>query len=192
MNYLAHLYLSGNDPQKMIGNFIADHVKGKMIDNFSEEIREGIFLHRQIDQFTDSHPFVEASKARLRTEFRKYAPVIVDVFYDHFLARDWEQYHHQPLEKFSQSVYILMQQHSGILPERTLVMLDYMSRQNWLLNYRQTEGINRALTGMSRRTTFESGMENATLHLEQHYPEFEKEFEEFFADLRSFVATLQA
>lgn len=192
MNYLAHLYLSGNQSQRMIGNFIADHVKGKMIDAFPEGIRDGIYLHRQIDQFTDSHPVVVESKVRLRADFRKYAPVIVDVFYDHFLARDWEHYHHQSLEDFSEGVYSLMHNHSEILPERTRIMLDYMRRQNWLLNYRQTEGINRALTGMSRRTTFESGMENATLHLERHYKEFEIEFDEFFADLRSFVATLQS
>src|SRR5688572_7860936 len=105
MNYLAHLYLSGNDQQRMIGNFIADHVKGKAIHDFPEGIRDGIFLHRQIDQFTDSHPVVTESKIRLRGTFHKYAPVIVDVFYDHFLARDWTQYHHQSLEVFAEECY---------------------------------------------------------------------------------------
>lgn len=191
VNYLAHLYLSGNQTERMIGNFIADHVKGKMIDRFPEKVREGILLHRMIDQFTDSHPVVEESKIRLRPLFHKYSPVIVDVFYDHFLARDWDTYHHQPLDEFSNEVYSLMQRHNAILPERTKGMLEYMQRQNWLLNYRLTEGIHRALSGMSRRTTFESGMEKATGFLETHYESFEKEFAEFFNDMRKFVATVQ-
>ena len=174
----------------MIGNFIADHVKGKMIDLFPEKVRDGILLHRQIDHFTDTHPVVERSKLRLRPVFHKYAPVIVDVFYDHFLARDWETYHHQPLEIFSQEVYTLMDNNFQLMPGRMRTMLPYMQRQNWLLNYKETEGIHRALSGMSRRTSFESGMENATSHLELHYGEFENEFAEFFADMRRYVAVL--
>lgn len=171
----------------MIGNFIADHIKGKMIHEFPAAVQEGIFLHRQIDEFTDSHPVVAESKARLRTDFKKYAPVIVDVFYDHFLARDWQQFHHQSLMDFSNEVYNLLDNYP-LLPERTRVMLSYMSQQNWLYNYRDTAGINKALGGLARRTNFESGMERATAYLEEHYQDFEKEFNTFFAELRTFVA----
>lgn len=190
MNYLAHLYLSGNDEQRMIGNFIADHVKGKAIHNFPEGVKEGIFLHRRIDEFTDSHPVVAESKLRLRSTFHKYAPVIVDVFYDHFLARDWLTYHHQALPQFAAETYELLQRHDNLLPDRTRYMLGYMSSQNWLLHYSTVEGIHKALSGMARRTSFSSGMENAAEHLSLHYDEFGSEFNRFFADLRSFVALL--
>lgn len=190
MNYLAHCYLSGNNDELLIGNFIADHVKGNMIDGFSESIKSGIFLHRAIDEFTDQHPIVAQSKLKLRTEFRKYAPVIVDVFYDHFLARDWEQYHHLALNDFAQNVYSLLENNNSILPERTKYMLNYMKAQNWLVGYAQIEGMEKALSGLARRTNFESKMEFAHIALKENYNDFEKEFSAFFEELRLFVSTI--
>lgn len=192
MNYLAHLYLSGNHPEITIGNFIADHVKGSQIQQYSGGFLEGILLHRQIDTFTDTHEVVAMSKERLRPIFRKYAPVIVDVFYDHFLARDWLKYHHLSLQQFAGESYDLLRSHQHVLPERTVYMLHYMESQNWLLNYATIAGVRRALTGLSKRTTFDSGMERATDYLEHHYAEFEKEFERFFPELRQFVAVASA
>lgn len=188
MNYLAHIYLSGDNTGRMIGNFIADHVKGRMIEKYNDDIKAGIYLHRKIDQYTDTHPMVERSKARLRLHFHKYAPVIVDVFYDHFLASNWSEYHPDPLEEYCQNIYSTLKSNNDLLPERTSVMLDYMIRQNWLYNYRLTEGIDRSLTGMSKRTTFNSGMENATIQLVSEYDSFSEEFRSFFADLKQFVA----
>ena len=174
----------------MIGNFIADHVKGNVINTFDEEIRSGIILHRAIDHFTDHHPIVAQSKLRLRNEFRKYAPVIVDVFYDHFLARDWEKYHHLPLADYTKNIYQLLEDHASILPDRTKYMLNYMKVQNWLLGYAQLEGMEKALNGLSRRTTFESKMEFAHIALRENYNDFDKEFTEFFQELRLHVSTL--
>jgi acyl carrier protein phosphodiesterase len=188
LNYLAHLYLSGNNPELMIGNFIADHVKGTSIKNYDEDIRAGIILHRAIDQFTDQHPVVEISKARLRPVFRKYAPVIVDIFYDHFLAKNWEQYHHQSLSVYAEQTYSLLLANDQLLPERTKYMLKYMIPQNWLLSYAEISGMEMALRGLSRRTRFESGMENSPKFLQQYYAEYESEFNLFFEELRLFVA----
>ncbi|MFN8153859.1 MAG: ACP phosphodiesterase [Bacteroidia bacterium] len=190
MNYLAHLYLSANRPEIAIGNFIADHVKGSMVEKYDGGVRDGIRLHRLIDTFTDTHPVVEESKARLRPEFRKYAPVIVDIYYDHFLARDWEQYHHQPLTEFAEETYALLRKNESLLPERTLHMLSYMEPQNWLVKYATLDGMQRALTGLSRRATFESNMQHAHLFLDKHYAEFEREFNAFFPDLRMYVHTV--
>lgn len=187
MNYLAHLYLSADRPLLAIGNFIADHVKGSMADQYDGEVRDGIRLHRMIDEFTDSHPIVEKSKARLRPDFRKYAPVIVDLYYDHFLARDWEMFHHRPLPDYAAEMYALLRQNEHILPHRTIHMLGYMEPQNWLVKYASVEGLQRALTGLARRTTFPSNMENAHLFLQDNYQFFEQEFNDFFPDLRSFV-----
>lgn len=190
MNYLAHLYLSGNNHEIMIGNFIADHVKGKQIELYDEEVVKGIRLHRLIDEFTDSHEIVSLSKNRIREEFKKYTPVIIDVFYDHFLAINWHKYHHENLDVFANRFYELMNKNGHRLPERTNQMLQYMIPQNWLMNYKTIEGINKTLTGMSRRTKFESRMEFAAAHLDLHYAAFEKEFEAYFEELRSYVSVV--
>lgn len=190
MNYLAHLYLSGNNHEIMIGNFIADHVKGKQIEFYDEEVVKGIKLHRMIDEFTDSHKVVEQSKIRLRSEFGKYSPVIVDVFYDHYLAIKWEQYHHEDLSVYANNFYSLLNDNHHRLPLRTQQMIQFMIPQNWLLNYKTIEGINKTLTGMSRRTKFESRMEFAAAHLDLHYAAFEKEFEAYFEELRSYVTVV--
>ncbi len=173
----------------MVGNFIADHVKGRQIDVFPEEIKAGILLHRRIDAFTDSHPVVEESKARLRPQFRKYAPVIADIYYDHFLARDWAQYHEQSLDEFAAGAYALMNSHADIIPPRALHMLGFMEKQNWLKNYGSLEGLHRALNGLSKRTAFESGMEHAAHFLQQHYDAFENDFNAFFPELITFCQT---
>lgn len=188
MNYLAHLYLSGNNHEIMIGNFIADHVKGKQIEFFDEEVVKGIKLHRMIDEFTDSHKVVEQSKIRLRSEFGKYSPVIVDVFYDHYLAVKWEQYHHEDLSVYANNFYSLLNDNHHRLPVRTQQMIQFMIPQNWLLNYKTIEGINKTLTGMSRRTKFESRMDEAALYLDRYYSEFEGEFDEYFEELRRYVS----
>lgn len=190
MNYLAHLYLSGNNHEIMIGNFIADHVKGKQIELYDEEVVKGIRLHRLIDEFTDNHEIVSLSKNRIREEFKKYTPVIIDVFYDHFLAINWHKYHHENLDVFANRFYELMNKNGHRLPEKTNQMLQYMIPQNWLLNYKTIEGINKTLTGMSRRTKFESKMEFAAAHLDLHYAAFEKEFEAYFEELRSYVSVV--
>lgn len=186
MNFLAHLYLSGDDPEIMVGNFIGDFVRGRNLhEQFSFKIALGIELHRQIDEFTDSHSVVLESKIRLRAKYRHYAPVIVDVFYDHFLAVHWPSLHPKPLSEFATYAYSQLENHQLILPERVLQMMPYMIRGNWLVNYSKTEGIHRALTGMSRRTPYDSKMDEAVHDLEKHYTEFEKEFNIFFPELRS-------
>ena len=189
MNYLAHLYLSGSDPNLIIGNFIADSVKGKQIENFSEEIIKGIKLHRQIDMFTDSHPVLERGKEALRPKFRKYAGVVMDVFGDHFLAKNWHDYSKTDLREYSEHMYSFLHKHKELFPEKARYTLHYMSMQDWLTNYRHIEGVQRALSGLSRRTTFASGMENAHKELERHYLFYQTIFHEFLPDLIRFVDT---
>ncbi len=188
MNFLAHLYLSGESEGLLIGNFIADAVKGKGHEKFSLPIQKGIILHRRIDTFTDSHPIVLQSCKRLWNKYRHYSPVIVDIFYDHFLAANWSSYSTTPLTIYAESCYRLLEAQNESLPEKIKVMLPYMRQQNWLVNYAQVEGIRKTLTGMSRRTPFESGMEKAVESLVEHYPHFQTEFEEFFLYLKDFVA----
>jgi len=117
MNFLAHQYLSGNNNQLKIGNFIADAVKGKQYLNYSKDIQNGILLHREIDTFTDNHTLVKKSKQHLNARYGHYKGVIIDIFYDHFLAKNWSNYHLMPLEKYTAKTYILMQENSNDLPK---------------------------------------------------------------------------
>jgi acyl carrier protein phosphodiesterase len=187
MNFLAHIYLSGDNEKLMIGNFIGDFVKGSQFNDFEPEIGRGVVLHRAIDEYTDQHKVVSRSKDKLRKKYRHYSGVIVDVYYDHFLAKNWANYHAQPLNLFTTDTYQTIQNYNEILPTGAKYMLPYMVNNNWLLNYSKTEGISRALSGMSRRTKFDSKMDESIIDLEKHYEEFESEFELFFEDLRQFV-----
>lgn len=183
MNYLAHIYLSGHSPETIIGNFIADAVKGKQYLNYTDGIIKGIKLHRFIDDFTDKHPIVGESKKRLRNGFGKYAGVVVDVFYDHFLARNFHLFSETKLEIFTQNTYKLLSREAAGFPEKVQFMLPYMVKQDWLCNYKEVEGIHRALSGMAKRTSFQSNMEFASEALLQHYDNYESEFLVFFPEL---------
>lgn len=187
MNYLAHLFLAGTDPEMILGNFIADHVKGSDVLKYSENIRKGISMHRAIDTFTDQHPVVKKSIERLRADFRKYAGVIVDMYYDHFLSANWDEYSDQDLPDFTKTRYDILNTFESILPERSARLLFYMEKQNWLLSYGSFEGMQQAFNGMSRRTTFESNMELAVANLKAGYLEFRNEFQQFFPELQSYV-----
>ena len=184
MNFLAHLHLSGDSDEIKIGNFIGDFVKGKELEKYPEEIARGIRLHRAIDSFTDHHSIVSESKARLRDKYRHYSGVIVDVFYDHFLAANWSKYCDQPLDRYTKDSYDLIKSRLDELPDRISNLIYYMSKGDWLYNYQYVEGIRRALTGMSTRTRFESKMEQAHIDLQDHYESFADEFERFYPKLQ--------
>lgn len=185
MNFLAHLYLSGDNTSVMLGNFIGDFVKGKnLIEKVGPEMAKGIELHREIDFFTDQHPIVRESKKRLRPKYRHYSGVIVDVFYDHYLAKNWNDYHHQLLPDYADRVYNLIQKNNALLPERVNMMMPYMIKGNWLVNYATLDGIHRALSGMTRRTPYESKMDESISDLTENYEEFKTEFITFFPELR--------
>ena len=185
MNFLAHLHLSGDNTFIMLGNFIGDFVKGKnLVEKVGSEMAKGIELHREIDFFTDQHPIVTQSKKRLRPKYRHYSGVIVDVFYDHFLAKNWNDYHPQPLSDYAAYVYDVIQKNATLLPDRVNMMMPYMIKGNWLVNYATVEGIHRALTGMTRRTPYESKMDESVVDLQENYEEFKTEFITFFPELR--------
>ncbi len=188
MNFLSHLYLAGNSEGLIIGNYIADSVKGSQFNNFSKEIQQGILLHRKIDTFTDSHPMVEQSKQRLREKYKKYAGVIVDIYYDHYLAINWNQYSNQELESFVTAIYAIINSYHSLLPEKSVLFTRYMLEHNILVGYSKLEGIERVLKGMARRTSFESNMEHAIHDLKEHFDLFENEFKIFFPELQNFVS----
>jgi hypothetical protein len=187
MNFLSHIFLSGNSEGLIIGNFIADSVKGSDYKLFSEEIQKGIILHRKIDTFTDGHDIVEQSKERLRAKYRKYATVIVDIYYDHFLAANFKNYSSVELSVFTENIYSIITKHHDVLPFKSAGFTGYMLEHNILFNYSKLEGIEKVLFGMSRRAKFKSNMELAIEDLKEHYPLFENEFKSFFPEIQEYV-----
>src|SRR6056297_3123195 len=151
MNFLAHIYLSGDNDQLKIGNFIADSIKGKNYTHYSKEIQNGIVLHRAIDTFTDTHPIVRKSVSRLFDRYGHYSRIIVDILYDHFLAANWKDYSDIPLKTYTKDFYKLLQHNFEILPKPVQNFLPYMVADNWLYNYRKIEGIEKILFQMNRR-----------------------------------------
>lgn len=188
MNFLAHLYLSGESKEIIIGNFIADAVRKSHHADFPPGIIEGIKLHYKIDEFTDTHPVVHQSKNRLRDKYGKYAPVIVDIFYDHFLAARWQSYSSEPLAEYALRMYTLLSDNHSSLPPKIHQLLPYMISGNWLNAYAYLDGIESTLQGMARRARFHSGMEKAIEDLKKDYHMYQREFELFFPDLIAFVA----
>ena len=186
MNFLAHIYLSNNIPNIIIGNFIADHIPGNHFTHFHPEIQKGILLHREIDTFTDAHSIVRKSKRRLHPRYRHYKGVIIDIFYDHYLAKNWTNYSDVPLADFAQSFYDLLEDNFEILPDKTKHLLPYLIEYNWLYNYQYIEGIQKVLNGMNNRTKQKSQMNLAVEDLRNLHSEFEEDFTVFFEDLRNF------
>ena len=184
MNFLAHIFLSGDDPQIKIGNFMADGIRGQDYLAYPEGIKKGILLHRAIDTFTDEHPVFRRSTKRLHTEFHHYSGVIVDVFYDHFLAKNWKIYHAENLKTYAQSFYNLLEENYDILTPKVQHLLPIMIKYDWLASYASVDGISAILSQMDSRTQYKSGMTMAGAALLRHYDEFETDFTEFFADLQ--------
>lgn len=187
MNFLAHAYLSGDDDLILLGNFIGDFIKGRQaLSELEPGVIRGVELHRAIDEFTDNHAVVHESKNRLRPVYRHYAGVIVDVFYDHYLATHWNEFHHQRLETFATDTYKKVGAFDAIIPASFREMLPYMVRGNWLVSYRDVDGVHRALSGMASRTPYNSKMELASRDLRKNYDAFRLEFERFFPSLKAF------
>jgi acyl carrier protein phosphodiesterase len=187
MNFLAHIYLSGNNKTIAIGNFIADGIRGKDYKKFPKDIQIGILLHREIDVFTDGHKTVRKSTKRLHENYSHYSGVIVDILYDHFLAKNWNTYSHIPLAKYVDDFYNLLEDNFEILPIRVKKMMPYMTANNWLLSYASIAGISKALEGMNRRTQNRSKMNLAVNELIEYYEDFETEFTSFFEELKVFA-----
>ena len=183
MNFLAHLYLSQNNTNILIGNFIADHISGNKYESFSKEIQQGIFLHRAIDTFTDAHKIVRKSKRRLHKRYRHYDGVIIDIFYDYFLAKNWADYSEIPLDVYTHSIYNLFDKIKLYLPLKSQQFIKYMIEYNILFNYQYKDGIEKVLNGMNHRTKGKSQMNLAIEDLKGLEKELEEDFTLFFKDL---------
>jgi acyl carrier protein phosphodiesterase len=183
MNFLAHIYLSGNNDLIKIGNFMADGIRGKDFSHFPDDVQKGIHLHRAIDTFTDAHPIFRQGTKRLHEKYHHYAGVVLDVFYDHFLARNWSRYSDEKLEDYASKFYQSLEDNYSILTDRAKQVLPIMKADNWLVRYATVAGISKTLTNMDRRTGNESGISGAPAELLEYYNSYEAEFSDFFNEL---------
>ncbi|MBI3479387.1 MAG: DUF479 domain-containing protein [Nitrosomonadales bacterium] len=152
MNFLAHALLAGDDPALIVGGVVGDWIKGGLPGALPDDLARGVALHRAIDSHAETHPAFRQSRARVSTTRRRYAGVLVDIFYDHLLARHWAAlHHHQPLEVFCASVYGLIEERMHQLPETSHLALRMMAREDWLSSYADIDGITDVLARMSRR-----------------------------------------
>ncbi len=185
MNFLAHIYLSGDSDLIKIGNFMADGVRGNKYIELHSEIQKGIILHRNIDTFTDAHPIFRKSTKRLHVNYHHFSGVIVDVFYDHFLAKNWSLYSDEKLEVYVANFYDSLATYHDLLTEKAQMMKPYMIEQNWLLSYQTIDGIEKILSQMDNRIKRESNLRFSVQELKLFYNEFEADFTIFFNDLRA-------
>ena len=189
MNYLAHAYLSFNEPEILAGNMISDFVKGKKKIDYSLTIQQGIALHRAIDQFTDLHPVTQEAKSYFKKDYRLYSGAFVDVVFDHFLANDKNEFSNdKELDSFCQSTYHNLQNNSSVFPEKFLQMLPYMKKQNWLFHYGSREGIEKSFGGLVRRAVYLSESAIAFYIFNNYYQELEKCYQLFFPEIKKFSA----
>ncbi len=189
MNFLAHLYLTPPTPGGRIGSFLGDHVKGPLERApYDAEIISAIRLHRAVDTFTDSHTLVTASKARLSAARRRYAGIIVDICYDHFLATAWQDHHAMPLEAFVSEVYRDLSASTVALPSGLAAMIPRLIEHDWLTSYRELRGIARALDGMGHRIWHAGALVGAVTEIEDHYDALRADFAAFFPELVAAVS----
>lgn len=186
MNFLAHMYLSGVDPELLVGNFMGDFVKGRVGDAYPPRIREGIVLHRRIDTFAQHHPLFHQSRQRLAARYGLYRGVLVDVFYDHFLALEWEEWSDEPLAVWLARVRLIVEGYRSYLPERLQGFVAVLF-EDLLPSYREVTGIGRALERMARRVRRPNPLAGGEEELVRHYAGLGDDFRQFLPEAREFV-----
>jgi acyl carrier protein phosphodiesterase len=184
MNYLAHAYLSYNEPLILVGNMISDFVKGSQKLGYTAVVQKGIELHRAIDSFTDSHPATARAKEVFRPQYRLYSAPITDIVYDHFVANDKALFTDASLLQFTRGVYQTLEEETAHLPLRFLHVLTYMKMDNWLYHYRTPEGIQKSLQGLIRRASFINDSAPAFSLFQLNYDELKACYEAFFPDVK--------
>jgi acyl carrier protein phosphodiesterase len=186
MNYLAHLHLGGQRPGQLLGSLYGDFVKGRLQGQFEPEVEAAIQLHRSIDVYTDRHPLVDVSLSRFSVTRRRYAGIVLDVFFDHCLARDWSLYADRPLTQFTSNVYRVLSAESQ-LPERLAKIAPHMMAHDWLGSYREFEVLEQVLRGISRRLTRPEELAGAMRELRVLYEPLSEDFRLFYPQLQDFA-----
>ena len=186
MNFLAHAYLSFDNPDILTGNMIGDFVKGRDFTHLPIEVQKGIVLHRKIDQFTDKHEYFKKSVFRISDTHGKYRFVIADLFYDHFLSKNWKDYHSTSLKEFTTDTYSTLNKYHSHLPEKFKYALGYMEKNDWMYNYQYLDKLERFIKGISERSKYGIELETSVKDLVSDYKYFEDDFRLFFPEIIDF------
>ena len=187
MNFLAHTYLSGCNEEIIVGNFMGDYVKGRNYMNFPEQVKKGILVHQDIDTFTDMHMITKNSKLLVAPKYQKYAGIVIDIFYDHFLASLWDNYSTLPLHEFVNRTYDLLKRNYKVLPESIKNWFPTFLENNWMMAYTTIDGIELVLDRMSENTSLPNHAAYAVEVLSDQYETFQDNFLEFFPTIVSFL-----
>lgn len=190
MNYLAHAALAQPQPQSLVGNLLGDFCKGVAIDTLPRPIQAGLANHRAVDRFTDSHPLVREARAFFSTERRRFAPVALDVLFDHFLIRHWRQFYATPYLQAKSELYLQLATAEPLMPEAMAVVMRKVRQQDWLAAYQQLDGVAMALDRIAQRIRFANRFSGAGQDIERHYPRLERVFLAFYPELQAHVAEL--
>jgi len=190
MNLLAHAVLSPSGPEDesiLVGNLVADWVKGRARRTLPHGIQAGFALHRRIDDFTDMHPLVESCSARLSEKWGRYSPVLVDIFFDHLLAANWRKHHAKPLTHFTRRVYEILRAHRLLLPDRANFAISHLIADDWFSSYTTLDGIRLTLTRMSARLRHDVELAPAVDDFYRHRDAFQEAFNRFIPELQHSV-----
>ena len=191
MNYLAHLYFAAPTADSRVGNLMGDFARGRINPDWPIALKEGVWLHRKIDVYTDSHADVLIAKSRFSAERRRIAGIIIDIAFDHFLCRHWSNYSKQPLAQFINDIYRDLSRYQGYLPEKMVRPLAMLVQQDWLSVYASVEGISLTLDRVSRRFIRPTNLFGSGEELRLHYDLLEQDFLRFFPDLVAHVDALK-
>lgn len=189
MNYVGHIYLSGENEKIAIGNFIGDYVKGNKHERYPGDIQKGILIHRDIDSTMDSHPSFTATRELFRESYGRYAGVIVDIAYDHILTKNWNDWHPMPLKKFTRNFYGIALRHFRFLPAAVKEFLPFMIQSNRLYSYSNLQGIEKALSIMSAYTSLPDNHHQAIDVIKNHEDEIASHFYQLLGDLSQYLNT---
>ncbi len=188
MNFLAHLLLAGDDPEHQVGQVLADLVSTTAIPSFTPGIQEGIRAHQRIDVFTDAHPAVDTARRRLRPPYRRFAGVLLDIYFDHFLARQWDRHGAAtPLPSFARQRYATLAAYTDLPVPRYVRVITAMRREDWLVGYAAVAGVTRALRGISARFSRPNPISSGTQPLLENYAALRADFEAFLPALKDHV-----
>jgi acyl carrier protein phosphodiesterase len=192
MNYLAHIYLSDNSEENMLGNFLGDFVNKSLENSFEYSIRNGIFMHKKLDTFTDSHTDFLKSRKKISTPNRRLAGVLIDIFYDHFLAKNWSDYSSISLEDYADNFYNILKKFSNCLPDKLVKRMPIMMDENWLVSSREISGIERSLERISKRfSNTKHPLVNPIDELLENYVQFESDFKSFYIEAIEYANKLK-
>ncbi|GAB4281558.1 MAG: acyl carrier protein phosphodiesterase [Marinilabiliales bacterium] len=187
MNFLAHAYLSGNNDDIRFGNMIGDFIKGNRHEKFSSDVQKGILMHRDIDSFTDSHPIIAETRKLFYEKYHKYAGIILDIIWDHFLASNWEKHSEKSLYAFSRHTYLVLVKNYSLIPSRVILFLSYMIVNDWLTSYKDIEFIKRTFNRMPYRTSLPPEGKFAIRVLKNNYEYLGEQFDILIKDLKEYI-----